>query len=150
MRLATAAMATAFIVLGACEDSNNDGGGGDWYGGHHSCRQYTSCGTCTPVVGCGWCLDSDGTGLCVSDPDECPTPSFTWTWNETGCRVPSDAGVGPAPLGSFDATDAPSTSADDAASSDDGGGGASDASSTPDGAPEGSAPEERTISPDAN
>ena len=64
------------------------------YGFRDGCRQFTSCGTCTPVEGCGWCFDADGRGLCAADPNECLTPAFSWTWNETGCRVPADAGAG--------------------------------------------------------
>jgi hypothetical protein len=57
------------------------------------CRQFDTCGACTPVLGCGWCTSPDGTGTCTSDPDECPTEQFDWTWNPSGCLVPADASV---------------------------------------------------------
>jgi len=57
------------------------------------CRQFDTCGACTPVPGCGWCTSPDGTGTCTSDPDECPTEQFDWTWNPSGCHVPADASV---------------------------------------------------------
>jgi hypothetical protein len=89
-----AAMAIGLLVLGACETQSGEGFEGA-EGFRDGCRQFTSCGTCTPVSGCGWCFDADGKGLCAADPDECLTPAFSWTWNETGCRVPADAGAGP-------------------------------------------------------
>jgi hypothetical protein len=86
-------MAAAAIALGACESDSGDSGGG--YGYYpDACRQFASCGTCTPVNGCGWCFDADGTGLCAASPDECVTPAFSWTWNPDGCRVPAGTGTG--------------------------------------------------------
>jgi hypothetical protein len=79
-------MTFAAVALIACEGSSDNASGA--YGGYYDgCRQFTTCGTCTPVEGCGWCFNSDGTGMCASDPDECVTPAFSWTWNSTGCRV---------------------------------------------------------------
>ncbi len=100
MRLVAVTIAAAALVLGACEsdsgDSNADYAG---YGDPHfdGCRQFTSCGTCTPVDGCGWCFDSNGAGMCAASPDQCATPVFSWTWNPDGCRVPADAGAARAP-----------------------------------------------------
>jgi len=95
--VALAAASFGALTAGACggDDSYYSPGGG--YVPPAACAQLTTCGTCTPVIGCGWCYDSDGTGLCAADPDECPTPSFSWTWNESGCRVAADAGVTSAP-----------------------------------------------------
>jgi hypothetical protein len=85
-------MAAGALVLGACESDSGDHNVG--YGGYYDqCRNFTSCGTCTPVEGCGWCFDADGTGMCAASPDECATPAFSWTWNSSGCRVPADAGA---------------------------------------------------------
>ena len=90
-RIVAAALTAVAFVLGACEDDSGDGGG--TYGYYYdACRQFSSCGTCTPVEGCGWCFDSDGTGMCAASPDECATPAFSWTWNSSGCRIPADAG----------------------------------------------------------
>jgi hypothetical protein len=89
-----AAIAIGLLVLGACETQSRDVGFGGGEGFRDECRQFTSCGACTPVEGCGWCFDADGRGLCAADPDECLTPAFTWTWNETGCRVSADAAAG--------------------------------------------------------
>lgn len=86
------------LILGACsEDTTESSGSGSGYFSAMSaaCRPYTTCSTCTPVLGCGWCFDSDGTGECVSGPDDCRTQVFSWTWNESGCRIPADAGTGP-------------------------------------------------------
>ena len=97
-RVVAASVALAALVLGACEGSSDSGYVS--YGGYSDgCRQFTSCGTCTPVNGCGWCFDSDGTGICASGPDECVTPVFSWTWNPSGCRVPASAGTTPVDAG---------------------------------------------------
>ncbi len=112
-RLVATSVALAALVLGACESNSDDGFAG--YSAYYDgCRQFTSCGTCTPVNGCGWCFDSDGTGMCAASPDECATPVFSWTWNPSGCRVP--ASVGAAPL---DAAPAPPPGDDAALSSED-------------------------------
>jgi hypothetical protein len=89
-----AAIAIGLLLLGACETESSDVGFAREEGFRGGCRQFTSCGTCTPVEGCGWCFDADGQGLCAAGPDECLTPAFSWTWNETGCRVPADAAAG--------------------------------------------------------
>ncbi|HEX4446475.1 MAG TPA: hypothetical protein VH044_07065 [Polyangiaceae bacterium] len=105
------AAATGALLFAAC-DSTSDSAPYYGSGRYDSCRQYASCGTCTPADGCGWCFDSDGTGECVSDPDFCATPAFTWTWNETGCRVPAEAGTGaPPPTVGDDASPAPTLDA---------------------------------------
>jgi hypothetical protein len=97
MRYFAAAIAavTSILLAGGCDSSSDQGPyyGPYTSGDYDSCRQYTSCGSCTPISGCGWCLDSNGQGECVSDPDFCSTPAFTWTWNETGCRIPAEAGL---------------------------------------------------------
>jgi hypothetical protein len=117
-RLVAASVAFAALVLGACEGSSDSGNAG--YGTYFDeCRQFTSCGTCTPVNGCGWCFDSDGTGMCAAGPDECVTPAFSWTWNPSGCRVPASVGTaapdaGPAPAPQDDAA----LSSEDATSSE--------------------------------
>ena len=81
------------VALAACSDSSSGGyyavpasGGSNGY-----CSQYTSCGTCTPVQGCGWCFTRTG-GMCASDPDQCGTQEFSWTWDPPGCPG-VDAGV---------------------------------------------------------
>ena len=114
----------AVLLFGACDSASSDDV--PYYASrpssYGSCRQYGSCGTCTPVDGCGWCFDSDGTGECVSDPDECSSQTFTWTWNSSGCRVAADAGAAPVEVGDDAATTAPpvrDAQADDDASADD-------------------------------
>jgi Plexin repeat len=146
MRFAATTMAAALIVLGACQDSSDDGGYYGYASPHSACHQYTSCGSCTPVSGCGWCTDSDGRGLCVSDPDDCPTPAFTWTWNETGCRVESDAGVGSV---SLDDAGPPMTSTDtgDATPTDDA---SDDANSSLEASTGASTPDQHAVAADAN
>jgi hypothetical protein len=101
--------AVLFSAFAAC-DSTSDPQPYYGSGSYDSCRQYTSCGTCTPADGCGWCFDSNGTGECVSDPDYCSTPAFTWTWNETGCRIPAEAGTGTPTVGD-DASEPPTVDA---------------------------------------
>jgi hypothetical protein len=103
------AAVTGAVLLSAFASCDSTSDPAPYYGSgrYDSCRQYASCGTCTPADGCGWCFDSDGTGECVSDPDFCSTPAFTWTWNETGCRVPAEAGTGtPQPTVGDDASPA--------------------------------------------
>ncbi len=99
MRLVAAAVAIGALgalLLGACETDSSDWSERDTHDAvYDGCRQFPSCGTCTPVSGCGWCFNADGTGLCAAGPDECPTPVFSWTWNPSGCRIPADAGAGP-------------------------------------------------------
>ncbi len=91
---AAAAAALIAIPLGAC---SSDGGQGANPPAVTDCAQFTSCAACTPVIGCGWCYDSDGTGACAPGPNGCATPSFSWTWNPSGCRVTAEAGVAPGP-----------------------------------------------------
>jgi hypothetical protein len=89
------------------------------YGSNYGfCSSFRSCDTCTPQNGCGWCYNSDGTGQCASDPSECATPSFEWTWNPDGCRVPAQATT-PGRDAAAEETDAGSFAKGDAASSDD-------------------------------
>jgi hypothetical protein len=95
--LAWTAVAVCAAVLAACEADSTQTDPPYSYGYYDGCRQYASCGTCTPVLGCGWCFDSDGTGECVSTPAACSTPVFSWTWNPSGCRVPADAQAGSPP-----------------------------------------------------
>jgi hypothetical protein len=87
-------IAAIALVLAACETQSSDVGDPNFHPYYDACRQFTTCGTCTPVEGCGWCFDADGRGLCAASPDECLTPAFSWTWNETGCRIPADAATG--------------------------------------------------------
>jgi hypothetical protein len=92
-RLLAALLAASVIVVtaAACDEGTVDG----YYDrGRDPCGQYASCGACTPVLGCGWCTTGVGQGLCASDPDECASaPSFSWTWNASGCFAPADAGI---------------------------------------------------------
>jgi hypothetical protein len=116
----TIAASLLALTLGACDASNGYetyGYAGDPSYGHY-CSQFSSCDTCTPVNGCGWCYDSDGTGMCASDPDECPTQSFSWTWDTNGCRVGADAGVGPAEDGGSGPATEASASTDAAPAAD--------------------------------
>jgi hypothetical protein len=82
------AISVALVACGS-DSSNIDYGGSTGYSA--SCSAFASCGACTPQNGCGWCYNSDGTGQCAPSPDECVTPSFEWTWNPSGCRVPAMA-----------------------------------------------------------
>jgi hypothetical protein len=72
------------LLASACDD-----GEADYYvvePSVHSCRHFTTCGTCTPVEGCGWCQTGPGQGTCATDPDECAGSSaFSWTWDPSGC-----------------------------------------------------------------
>jgi hypothetical protein len=84
------------VLAGACDDS---GGGVAYvpassggYGGY-SCSAYVDCGSCAAAPGCGWCQDADGRGLCGWGPDACPSSTFTWTWEASGCRTSADASV---------------------------------------------------------
>ena len=100
--------ALAVLMVGLVASACDDGATYDRYppsGQGDPCNQYASCGTCTPVNGCGWCATGPAQGVCASDPDECSqAPSFSWTWNATGCFVPAEAGVTPVPeAGSTDA-----------------------------------------------
>jgi hypothetical protein len=90
-RLLAGALAALVIAVaaGACDDGTIDG----YWSGGDSCNQYASCGACTPVQGCGWCTTGVGQGMCASDPNECArAPSFSWTWDPSGCFAPTDAG----------------------------------------------------------
>jgi hypothetical protein len=83
------------LAVASCDDGSWGAGGyGYGYGSAAAtCGSYDSCGTCTPIEGCGWCAAPNGSGVCASDPDDCPTLEFTWTWNPSGCRVAADATV---------------------------------------------------------
>jgi hypothetical protein len=72
--------------LGACDERwGRHGYGYPYY--YDYCREYTTCGRCTPVLGCGWCGNTTNSGgYCRSDPDLCPGSSFTWTWESSGCH----------------------------------------------------------------
>jgi hypothetical protein len=89
------------LALGACSETGGSASAGFGPAPRYaSCRQYVSCGSCTPISGCGWCYLPDGTGKCVEDPDECSSSSaFSWTWDPKGCRVTADAAVGPLDAG---------------------------------------------------
>jgi hypothetical protein len=79
-------LATAIALpLGACGDDSS-GGGSYGYADPYGCRQFTTCGTCTPEPGCGWCFHGTS-GVCTSDPDQCAqvVSEFTWTWDPSGC-----------------------------------------------------------------
>jgi hypothetical protein len=116
-RLVAASIALVALALGACETNSDDGA---VYSGYSDgCRQFTTCGTCTPVLGCGWCFDSDGTGICAADPDECVTPVFSWTWNPSGCRVPATVGAGQADAGAVPVPTDDAAPADDATPAED-------------------------------
>jgi hypothetical protein len=88
-------IASALTVMLAACDVGLSGSVGGYAGGSTSCSPYLSCDTCTPVSGCGWCIAPGGAGVCASDPDDCPTSQFSWTWDPKGCRVAADASVGP-------------------------------------------------------
>jgi hypothetical protein len=82
------------LPIAACDDGS--WGGVSYVGGGGSetlCGGYSSCGACTPVSGCGWCTAPNGSGVCSSDPDNCPTEEFSWTWDPKGCRVVAEASV---------------------------------------------------------
>lgn len=100
----TALFSVLAVLVAGCDD------GGDssysWGGPPEACRQYQSCGSCTPIVGCGWCTGPNGDGVCASDPDFCPTQEFSWTWDSTGCRTLADASVVGAVDGALSAGDA--------------------------------------------
>jgi hypothetical protein len=83
----------AALLCTTCIDGGNGGGGGYSYGPGY-CRQFTSCGTCTPVLGCGWC--QVGTkGACVDQPNACAGASnFYWTWELSGCPSPTPTAPG--------------------------------------------------------
>ena len=77
------------LLLGACDDGNYGPPNGGYAVAlappHSECRQYTTCGSCTPVPGCGWCFNTAGGG-CARQPDECSqNTEFTWTWDPSGC-----------------------------------------------------------------
>ncbi|HEX4336815.1 MAG TPA: hypothetical protein VH062_12940 [Polyangiaceae bacterium] len=80
--------------MAACDD-----GRWGYYGyrqgahGPYSCERFTSCGSCTPVLGCGWC-SFQGSGACVSDPDQCGTNQFSFTWEPSGCGPGATASDG--------------------------------------------------------
>jgi hypothetical protein len=82
------------LSLSAC-DSGDDYSYAYGYGAGAECRQYTPCGTCTPVMGCGWCQSGVGKGMCADDPNDCAGASaFSWTWDPSGCFAPiADASV---------------------------------------------------------
>jgi hypothetical protein len=82
---------TIALSLAACDAADSGMYGDPRYS--DPCLQYASCGTCTPVPGCGWCFTATS-GACVSHPDECAgATSFGWTWEQSGCHVPADAGT---------------------------------------------------------
>ena len=112
------ALAAAALPTGACDSGSaistpTASPGNNYYG---FCASFRSCETCTPQNGCGWCYNSDGTEQCASDPSECATPSFEWTWNPDGCRVPAQATT-PGRDGAAEETGAGSFAKGDAASS---------------------------------
>jgi hypothetical protein len=79
------------LVFAGC----NDGGYYDnrYAAGYYGyCQQFRSCGACTPIYGCGWCTYGQGQGICLSDPGQCRTQQFTWTWELRGCGIVTDAG----------------------------------------------------------
>jgi hypothetical protein len=94
--IAFASASSIGLLIAACDvgGSWGYGGSGGYGGGTSTCSANTTCGTCTPISGCGWCTAPSGQGVCASDPDDCPTEQFTWTWDPNGCRVAADAGVG--------------------------------------------------------
>jgi hypothetical protein len=80
------------LVLIGCDDGGyyDNGYGGGYY---DPCQQFVSCGACTPIYGCGWCTYGNRQGICLSDPSECRTSQFTWTWEPKGCSAVEDAGT---------------------------------------------------------
>jgi hypothetical protein len=83
------------VIVSACDDNADYGYAYGSAGGGPHCRQYTTCGSCTPVVGCGWCQTGVGQGMCADDPNDCAgAPSFSWAWEPSGCFAPiADASV---------------------------------------------------------
>jgi hypothetical protein len=80
------------LVAAACSDTGSRRHFAQSYG-PYGCRQFTSCGACTPILGCGWCTIGGG-GMCVDDPNDCAAAaSFQWTWEPTGCPAANDAGT---------------------------------------------------------
>ena len=92
----------SLFVIGAC---------GDGHRHRHKdrledeCAQLASCDVCTPVVGCGWCFDSNGVGTCAAGPDDCATPAFSWTWDQSGCPEAATAKISPSDGGARDVSD---------------------------------------------
>jgi hypothetical protein len=84
------------ICAGGCGGGNNGREQVD------PCLRFASCGECTPVRGCGWCARPDAAAVCLSDPNECPGPKFTWTWEPIACSADQDAGAPPADAGDTD------------------------------------------------
>ena len=82
---------TAPLVLAGCDDGGYYDNRG--YSGYGFCRQFSSCDECTPMYGCGWCTYGKGQGICLSDPYDCRTPQFTWTWEPKACAALGDAGT---------------------------------------------------------
>lgn len=81
---------TALLVFAGCDEGGYyDNRYGPGY--YDDCQRFSSCGECTPIIGCGWCTYGQGQGVCLSDPTECRTQQFSWTWESKGCVVP-DAG----------------------------------------------------------
>jgi hypothetical protein len=79
------------LVFASCDGGYyDDRYNGGYYG---NCRQFSSCESCTPMYGCGWCTYGNGQGVCLSDPDQCRTQQFTWTWEPIGCGLLGDGGT---------------------------------------------------------
>jgi hypothetical protein len=92
----------AAFILAGCDD-------GVWYDRYYQpvpyfdyCGQFPSCRQCTPIVGCGWCAYGQDQGFCFSEPNQCRTEQFSWTWEAEGCPVDFDSGTGQ-PDGAADA-----------------------------------------------
>jgi hypothetical protein len=84
----------AFVSISCESRDDNYGPGPGLHDPERYCKQFTSCGTCTPVLGCGWCQSGDK-GICLSDPDACGQHlnAFSWTWELAYCPATPDAGA---------------------------------------------------------
>lgn len=78
------------LISMSCEDPND-------YGPAYqplTCRDFRTCGSCTPIRGCGWCQIGDD-GICVADPHECAVAStFTFNWEPAECPGVAASGDG--------------------------------------------------------
>ena len=81
------------LALGACAEEKMRYEDNGWVDYYDYCGQFTSCEQCTPMEGCGWCSYGRGQGFCFSEPNQCQTPIFSWTWVPEGCGNAFDSGI---------------------------------------------------------
>jgi hypothetical protein len=82
----------AFTVTG-CDGKGTFRVDTDYYPYYDYCGQFSSCEQCTPMDGCGWCSYGRNHGFCFSEPGECRTEQFSWTWVPAGCENENDSGA---------------------------------------------------------